>query len=653
MNIRTLLSIIIFITSSSIFSSSMAFGDYIDDAMRYADRKDWLKALIAAKSHHDPVLRKTILSRQFLDPNDKAATFEQIISFARMNPHWPRVNQIKENAELHLNASTPKNVIVKWFSKNRPKTANGYKFYAMSARGKVEDPATLTKIIKDGWIYGNFNSEEARQFRSQNKLILTSDDHIKKIDALLWNNQRTNARQLVSTLGAKEKAYFDAFIAVIDHSPNSNSAFRALPKKSQHNSGILYHYLSQFKKDDIIPENVAAMILDASEDTIHASEWWKMQNLFAKNMIQQKKYSLAYKIVSTHNGQCPKDISDAEWLAGWIALHYLHNPKEAYNHFHKMRNTVQLSISIAKASYWMGLAATAMKDQALAHKWYTEAASYNFTFSGQMAMLELKKETINLPAHPPKISPSDKKSYQKNELARATNMFIKHGRNDLALTYAQAAIAAAQNSGEVALIVDAIKNCKNRHYTTEIAKSAAQRGYIMTNSNYPAPYKFQAAIEPALTYSIILRESVFDQFAISHANAHGLMQVLPSTACKVAQQMKAKCNTSKLTRDPAYNISLGNKYLKDLIERYNGSYILAIAAYNAGPHVIDRWIVTNGDPRKLKNPRQVMYWIEAIPYWETREYVQRVLENVQVYRKVLGSGNNMGLKKDLLRGRNI
>ena len=393
------------------------------------------------------------------------------------------------------------------------------------------------------------------------------------------------------------------------------------------------------------------MILNVSEDPIHTTQWWKMRNLFAKNMMQQKKYNLAYKIASTHDGESPIDISDGEFLAGWIAFRYMKDPKSAYDHFKKMHDIVERSISTAKASYWLGISAAAMGDAKLAHTWYTEAAVYNFTFSGQLAMLELKKESITLPAHPPKILAFDKKLYHENELARASNMLIKHGREDLALIYAQAAIASAQNSGEVALIVDAIKNCKKLHYTTEIAKSAAHRGYIMPRANYPMPYKFHQAIEPALTYSIILRESVFDQYAISHANAHGLMQVVPATACHTAKKINATCNIRKLTHDPAYNISLGNKYLKDLIDRYNGSYLLAIAAYNAGPHVIDKWIIKNGDPRKLKTVREVVYWIESMPFWETREYVQRVLENVQVYRKVMGTSSNLGLKKDLLRGK--
>ena len=633
----------------SFFFSLSASADYMDDAMRYADKRDWSKALVAAKAHHDPVLKKIILSRQFLDTNDKSASFEQIAAFIVANPKWPRVNQIKENAEAHLSSSTNKEVIFKYFSDDKPITPNGYKYFAMSAKGRVKDQAALHGIIKDGWIYGNFTAEEARNFLAQNKAILTSDDHLRRIDSLLWDNQRTAASNLVPMAGPKAKAYIHAYLSLLDNKPNKNSLFNALPKELQANSGILYHYLSGFKKDDVIPASVAEKVLDVQEDDLRASDWWRMQNLLAKNMMQQKKYKLAYQIVSHHNGQCPKDISEAEWLAGWIALRFLNDPKGAYDHFHTMYNSVQQSISVARGAYWQGLSAAAMKNNDLAHKWFVEAASYNFTFYGQAAMLELKKEAITLPERP-KITKSDHAFYQRNELARATNIMIKHGRNDQALIYAKAAIASAENVGEVALIVDAIKNCKNRHYTTEIAKAASQKGYVITHALYPAPYKFSALIEPALTYSIIARESVFDQYAISHANAHGLMQVLPSTACKTAKKMKAKCNTKKLTHDPAYNISLGNKYLKELIDKYNGSYVLAMAAYNAGPAPVDRWVVALGDPRKLKTTRQVIDWIESIPYWETREYIQRVMENMQVYRKVLGTSSTLGLKRDLLRG---
>lgn len=642
MKMRIVLSII-----TSLFLSISASADYMDDAMRYADKRDWARALAAAKSHHDPVLRKVILSSQFLDAKDKSVGFEQIAAFIVANPKWPRINQIKENAESRLSASTSKEVIFKYFSDNNPITPNGYKYFAISAKTYMKDPTKLHKIIKDGWIYGNFTAEESRSFLTQNKAILTSDDHIKKIDSLLWNNQRTAAEGLVSVAGSKARAYIQAFIALLDNKPNKNSLFTSLPKEYQANSGILYHYLSGFKKEDVIPPYVAEKVLNVEEDDLRASDWWRLQNLLAKNMMQQKKYKLAYQIVSHHNGQSAKDISEAEWLAGWIALRFLNNPNGAYDHFNKMYNVVQQSISVARGAYWLGLSAAAMKNNDLAHKWFREAASYNFTFYGQAAMLEMKKETITLPERP-KITKSDRVFYQRNELARATNIMIKHGRNDQALIYAKAAIASANDVGEVALIVDAIKNCKNRHYTTEIAKAASQKGYIITHANYPTPYKFHPAIEPALTYSIILRESVFDQYAISHANAHGLMQVLPTTGCKVAKKLKTVCNTRKLTHDPAYNISLGNKYLKDLIDGYKGSYILAIAAYNAGPEPVDRWIASLGDPRKLKTPRQVIDWIESIPYWETREYVQRVLENVQIYRKVLGTSSNIKLKKDLL-----
>lgn len=645
MKIRYFLSIIIPI----LLFSSNAFADYLEDALRYAEQKKWDKAFNAANAYNNPVLLKIIQSKQFLDTEGKISTFEQMTSFATLNPNWPRVTQIKQNAEDRITSSTRKDVIVKWFSEHKPLTPKGYKFYALSAKGHISDQAKLQKVIKEGWIYGNFTDEEEKKFFENNKSIITEDDHIKKIDALLWNDQKTHAQKFAFKRNVKAKAYFQAFIALKEDKPNKNALFHALPNEYKYYSGILYNYLLGFKKDDIISHDTAKLILHVKKNDLHASEWWKLQNLIAKNVLQQGHYNLAYKIVSSHNGQCAKDSSEAEWLAGWIALRFLNDPKAAYTHFQSMYSIVKQPISVARGAYWLGVASTAMKNREGAAKWFREAATYNFTFYGQVAMLELKNHHIALPPMH-KITKADRAFYAKNEFATASNIFIKHGRQDYALTFAKAAINNAHDTGEVALIVDSLKVLKNRHYTTEIAKAASQKGHIITHANYPTPYKFQAQIEPALTYSIILRESVFDQYAISHANAHGLMQVLPSTACKTAKTMKAKCNTKRLTQDAAFNISLGNKYLRSLIDRYQGSYLLAIAAYNAGPDPVDRWIVTNGDPRKFKDTKQIIHWIESIPYWETREYVQRVLENVQVYRKVLTANANLGLAKDLMRG---
>jgi len=650
MYIRFVLSIILVVMLTFIEAS---YGDYVDKTLRYADQKQWDKAIQEAKSYPDPVLRKIVFFRQFFDTNYKHNDFAEIIAFTENNPNWPNIGKLKEVAENYITHSTNKHTIVNWFKNNPPKTPNGHKFYAIVAPGIIQDLPQLQTIIKAGWIYGNFSPEEEKRFLTKNKNIITVADHVKKIDYLLSNDQRIEAKKLLShkySTGVKEKAVFDAHIAFLEDRPNKNAAYNKLSQEYKYGSGLLYKYLEQFKKDDLIPISAAKAILNAPYDPMYHKDWWKLKNIFAKNMLQQKQYSLAYKIATNHDGHCRIDKSESQWLAGWIALRFLHNPKLAYDHFQKLHHIVTKPITVARAAYWLGVSAQVMKNRELAHKWFREAAVFNFTFYGQLAMLELGQHNLTLPTAP-KITNNDKAYYAKNELARATNLFIKHNRLESALFYAKAAISTAKNYGETALIMSSIRNSNNRLYVVEIAKAAAQNGFMMVNDNYPTPYKVpHSKIEKPLTYSIMLKESMFCPSAISYANAHGLMQLQPPTACKMAKKIKHKCNVKRLTTDPIHNITLGNKYLEELLEQYRGSYILAAAAYNAGPEPVQRWIARNGDPRKLKNIDQVVHWIESIPYYDTRDYVQRVLESVQIYREVIGHRSNLEIKKDLFRG---
>jgi soluble lytic murein transglycosylase len=633
----------------------VSYADHVDHALRYADQKQWDKAIEEAKNYSDPIIRKIVLARQFLDTSYKNNDFAEVISFIENNPSWPNIDRLKSAAESYITYSTNKHSIVSWFGKNSAKTPNGHKFYAYAARGLITDERKLSHIIKSGWIYGNFTPGEEKSFLAKNRNIITVADHVKKIDYLLSTDQRNLARNLISSrhgTGPKEKAVFDTHLAFLDNKSNKNSLYNKLPEEYKYNSGLLYKYLEQYKKDDVIPVPAAKALLKVAHDPMYHKDWWKLKNIFAKNMLQQKQYSLAYKIANNHDHDhnCKIDKSESQWLAGWIALRFLHNPKLAYEHFTKLHHIVAKPMSIARAAYWLGITAEAMKNHELSHKWFREAAAFNFTFYGQIAMIEMKKTDLALPPIP-KITASDKAYYAKNELARATNIFITHNRLESALLYAKAAIATAKNAGEAALIVSSIRNSNNRLYTVEIAKAAAQKGFLMAKDNYPTPYKApHSKIEKPLTYSIMLKESMFSPSAISYANAHGLMQLIPSTGCKMAKKLKHKCNVKRLTSDPVYNITLGNKYLEELLEQYNGSYILAAAAYNAGPEPVQRWIERNGDPRKFKNIHQVIHWIESIPYYDTRDYVQRILESVQIYREIFNPTVNIQLKKDLFRG---
>ena len=144
------------------------------------------------------------------------------------------------------------------------------------------------------------------------------------------------------------------------------------------------------------------------------------------------------------------------------------------------------------------------------------------------------------------------------------------------------------------------------------------------------PYK--SGVEPALILSVIRQESNFDKKAKSRRGAMGYMQLMPKTARELGKILKVNFTLAQLKNNPTLNIILGSEYLRRLIEKFDGSYVLALAAYNAGPLNVTRWMKNAGDPRKSEV--DVIDWIERIPFRETRNYVQRVLENVSVYRRL-------------------
>lgn len=627
-----------------------SYADHAEKSLKYAEKKNWDKAIKEANKYKDPVLRKIIYSKQFQD-KDYKNDFGEVASFIENNPDWPNIDQMNEAIESYIDDETNKKAIIKHFKNNFPKTEAGFKYYAIALTDSMAESERPKAHIRNGWIYGDFLESEEKKFMENNRNILNSMDHVKKMDFMLWKKDKKGAKRILQYLGPKEKKVYDAHIAFIENKKNKNSLYRKVPAEYKYLSRLLYVYLSQYKKHDKIPNSAGSMIVKAPYDPMFHRDWWRMKNLFGRNMMQRKKYSIAYKIASSRKSDNNFSKAQSEWLSGWIALKYLKNPAKAYDHFEKIHQVVKMPITRARAAYWLGFAAREKKDNDLAHKWFREAASLNFTFYGQMAMIELGLTNFSLPPSP-KISKEAKAFYKKNEFARATNLLIKHKKIRDARLYGRAAIFRAKDYGEAALIVSSIKESNNLFYIIELAKAASQKGYLLIADNHPTPYKLphNKNVEHALTYAVIMKESAFDHRAVSHANAHGLMQLVPKTGCQMQRKINQRCSVRKLTADPHHNIKLGNHYLSELLDDYNGSYILTAATYNAGPEPVSAWIKRNGDPRKMKDMHKIIEWMELIPYYETRDYVQRILEYLQVYREILYQDNKLHLKDDLFRG---
>jgi len=433
---------------------------------------------------------------------------------------------------------------------------------------------------------------------------------------------------------------------------DARNLFKRVPKK-YYTSGLIYRYLWSRKNDLPSGSEIAGLSRIASADKIRGDSFWKVQAYLAREYIERKKYRDAYQSTSGHFASSAANKSDAEYLSGWLALNYLKKPDIALKHFREFNRVVKTPISKSRGIYWLARAHEDKRDEEKAQKlYYLGATKYPYTFYGQMAAIEINQKKMILPKaiDLAKHNKNTDLYVKNNEITRAAQIISKHSSNGLSQVYIKAAIKQASNTNDILSVASAINQSKNVHHSTWVAKFATHKHVLIKNHAYPTPFKIShVPIEEALAYSIIRQESVFYQQAISHANARGLMQLIKSTACETASSLDMKCRISKLTSDPNYNIKLGSHYLKQLIDKYDGSYILASAAYNGG-HV-DKWLKIFGDPRKFKNHRDVLNWMEGIPFHETRAYVQRVLENLQIYRAIIDKDSKFRLSDDLLNNR--
>jgi soluble lytic murein transglycosylase len=632
-----------------LISESMALiydkETFVKKTFIHLDNKEWQDCEKMAKASKDQALVKIVLSQKFLDQNYKKNSFEEVIKFIQANPHWSQVNRLKEKAEQYLNINTNPTLIVNWFSKNEPITALGYKFYALASRKLIKDQQKLAKIIKNGWIYGVFTEQEEKEYLTNFKNILCEEEHVKKIDQYLWAADTHNAKKYMHYVSNGYKQNFIAQISILNQSSDSEELFQKVSEK-YYTPALLFHYLDS-KKKDIPTSKSIDLFKKVKLDKRHSARWGILQSYYAREFIDQKDFVSSYKIISIPLAVNPEHIKEAEWLSGWLALRFLNKPDLALSHFNKFMTVATKPLSISRGQYWLARTYQAKGDMKQANKFYNMAGKYSHLFYGQLANIELKKNHIILPKKPE----SAKHNIGNSEIIKAIKHLIKYGKYSLAFLYADTAIKKSSEPSEILLITDIISSYNNIFHMVEISRIACQQHVFIKNYAFPIAHTKaakNAPIEAALIYSIIRQESGFNQYTISTAKAHGLMQLKEAAACDTAKSLNHQCHIKKLTLVPEYNIMLGSNYLKEMLQRFEGSYLLTIAAYNAGPNTIPKWIDRFGDPRDLKNLWQIIDWMELIPYSQTRNYVQRVLENIQVYRTILNKNNNLKLKQDLL-----
>jgi len=599
----------------------------------------WPTALKTAKKAKDKSIYNFIQWRHLLTKGNKASYYEYK-TFIDANEDYPRIGRIKYLAEHKLSTESisPKKII-DWYSIDEPLSGFGKMILGESfiLQGNIEKG---TSLIKDGWITAELSKSELRFYRKKFKKYLNADDYIKRADYLAWNNKYWDLQRLIRYLPKDYELLYTARQLLMSKSYGVDNAISKVPAKFKNDAGLNYDRLKWRRKRGRVDSSLEILlkVKNTKDYLVRPDKWWIEREIISRSLIYKKKYELAYKISSKHALTDGPEYAAAEWMSGWIALSFLDDPLLAKDHFENFYNNVSYPISTSRGAYWLAKTYQKLGKQDLATEWFEKAAKFLTTYYGQLAFIELNpNETFEL-SKDIEVSKEYKEYFYKKELVKIT--YLLHELNED--KYAKHILRHLANdkidSGSEILAAELATSIDRFDFAIQIAKIASYEKRFHNTFNYPiisTPNYINGRKIPetAFILSIIRQESEFDLSANSHAGAKGLMQLMPYTAKLVAKQANLPYSKSRLTKDAEYNINLGSHYIAGLMLEYDGAYPFAIAAYNAGPKRVRYWKKINKNPQK--NQINYVDWIELIKFKETRNYVQRVLENYNVYRYIL------------------
>lgn len=626
------------------------------DAFQAAGKRDWAQAWSRIGAVRDPLAAKLMRWHHATQENS-GASFEDIAAFVVDNPHWPSQGLMRQRAEEAMTPSTPPRRVIEWFRNGDPVTTEG-RIMLSRALLALGDREEARASVRSAWISGSFQPSREESFLREFGFMLTSSDHVERLERLLWEGRSTEAMRMLPRVDGGMQALARARMQLRSMAASVDGALARVPPHLQNDPGLIYERIRWRRVKDRTAEANELILrhrLDASEPRLWAIE----RQILARRALADGRFSEAYRIASGHVLRTGADFAEAEWLAGWLALRFLDDPAAAKRHFEKMYNEVRYPISLARGAYWRARAAEALGESTEAKQWYQKAAEHPTTYYGQLAAARVVPDRPLPFPRDPQPSAEERRAFEANELVAAIRLLTAVQQRDLAAPFLVSLAAVRETAGWRTLTA-ALANAKGRpDLAITVAKRSAQGGDVLVDAGYPTlPVPKVSAATPAAGYAgslehplvlaIIRQESAYRTDAISSAGARGLMQLMPRTAQEVAGKLSMPYSAGRLLTDTDYNLILGQTYFGSVLNRFDGSYVLALAGYNAGPNRAHQWRAEMGDPRTDLD--SAIDWIELIPFNETRNYVQRILEHLQVYRsKVNGGVKPKMLEMDLLR----
>jgi soluble lytic murein transglycosylase len=617
------------------------------DLVRRDKAKD---ATALAASVGDPVAAK-LVEWALLRRGDSEASFDRYAAFIRTNPTWPSMPLLRRRAEERLWRERRDGATVRGFVGEEPTSAMGRLALARVEMG-AGDRADAAREVRAAWQSAPLSADVEATVLAAFPDVLTRADHAARMDRLIGARDFDAAMRAAKRVGEDRIALVKACIAAEAKSTKSGALLDAVHADAREDLGYALCRLHWLLRNDTPGSNIRGRIMTPKADIAAAvklalaashedllrqdtDEWWRERRALTRKLIDLGDAATAYQVVCASALPAnPYYRTEFHFMAGWIALRFLGDPAAALKHFAHVDDGMADPITLARAAYWRGRAAEAAGQPEEMRAQYEAAARYPTAYYGQLARARLGLDEVVLLRSPPE--PADGHA---NELLHATDILYEIGAGDLLQSFASDLAAESNDLAVIAGLGQLTAHYHDAKTMLHVGKTALARGlpmdlYAFPDIGVPDYSPVASPLDRSIVYAIVRTESGFDQSDMSSAKAVGLMQVTPQSARDTAKRFGVTYDWKRLVSDPAYNTQMGAAELSTLLKDYRGSFILAFAGYNAGRGRVEQWMAQHGDPRDPKV--DAVDWVERIPFAETRNYVERVMENLEVYRAPLG-----------------
>lgn len=597
-----------------------------------AEKGDWKEVRrLIAQNPKAPFSK--VMTWMLLRASGSGASFDEIRGFMEANPSWPERGTLTRRAEEAIWTTADDAARQKWFANGKAATREGALWLAAQAEAAGRE-AEAAKRYRDLWTDETFSADQERAFLADHGAWIRAADQRDRLERLIWQRRFGEAHRQLDRVDADTRALAEARIALATMNTGASNAILRVPKELRNDPGLIYEQARWLRRNDKDDE-ATILLLGHKGPRPYSELWWAEQAVLARDALSTGRITQAYELAARHDLKSGAEMAEAEWLAGWIAFQFLKEPAIAEGHFQRLYDGVSTPVSKSRGAYWLGRVQAAKGDTARAAEWFGRAATEPTTFYGQLAAQRIEAPSASPALPAPQLTKEATAWAQKHEFATLLRLLDQADENRLFATFSRAFYNAAQTDGQRLAAVEAV-SAHSISQGVRLARLLRQHNVQDTVLAYPVPkwIELQPSPAKAMVLGIIRQESNFDTDAVSSAGAKGLMQLMPKTAAQEAKLLKQPYAPEALTRKPNTNVMLGSHYLDRLLDRYDRYPALAFAAYNAGESRVDQWIKLNGDPRT--GEVDMITWIESIPFKETRNYVQRVLENVEIYRHRVG-----------------